>query len=97
MSRQLVIRRKAELQAAKARDWYDAQFEGLGDRFIGELEAAIKKAHENPLHYQKIRLEIRRVLLRRFPYALFFVAQEQRVVVLAVLRQSESPQKWPLP
>jgi plasmid stabilization system protein ParE len=33
--------------------------------------------------------------LRRFPYAVFFVAESARVVVLAVLHQSEDPKKWP--
>ena len=95
MSHQLIVRRKAEGQAARARDWYDDQLEGLGDQFIAELENAIEKALEHPLQYQKIYLEIRRVLVRRFPYALFFVFSKSRVVVLAVLRQSEDPRKWP--
>lgn len=94
MIRQLVVRRRAEKQAALARDWYDDQVDGLGDQFIGELEKAILKAHNNPFHYQLIHKKIQRVLLRRFPYALFFVTEEQRVVILAVLRQSESPKKW---
>ncbi|MCD4750399.1 MAG: type II toxin-antitoxin system RelE/ParE family toxin [Thermoanaerobaculales bacterium] len=94
MNRSLVVRRRAEVQAAVARDWYDDQLEGLGDQFLDELEAAMVRARDNPLHYQRTHLEIRRVLLRRFPYSLFFVAEDDRVVVLAVLRQSENPAKW---
>ncbi len=94
MTRKLVVRRKAELQAALARDWYDEQLEGLGNQFIGELENAIFKAHKNPFHYQTLHHKMRRVLRHRFPYALFFVAEENRVVILTILRQSENPKKW---
>ena len=94
MIRKLIVRQKAEQQASLARDWYDEQLDGLGNQFIGELETAILSAHRNPLHYQILHRKMRRVLLRRFPYSLFFVAEETRVVILAVLRQSENPKKW---
>ena len=70
------------------------QLQGLGDQFLNQLEIAIQQVNDAPLHYQKIHVEIRRILFRRFPYALFFVAEEDRVTVLALLRQSENPEKW---
>jgi hypothetical protein len=69
MTRKLIVRRRAELQAASARDWYDEQTDSLelGDRFIRQLDAAISMIQENPLIYQKIFREIRRVLLPGLP------------------------------
>ncbi len=94
MRRDLIVRRRAEAQAFRARHWYESQLEGLGQRFVAELDSAVRKAHENPQHYQTVHREIRRVLLRRFPHAVFFVAERTRVVVLAVLHQYEDPAKW---
>ena len=94
MKRELIVRRRAEAQAFHARDWYESQLEGLGHRFVDELDRAIQKAHQNPQHYQAVHREIRRVLLRRFPYAVFFVFEIERVVVLAILHQYEDPAKW---
>jgi plasmid stabilization system protein ParE len=94
MKRDLIVRRRAEAQAFRARDWYESQLEGLGQRFVAELDSAVRKAHENPQHYQIVHREIRRVLLRRFPFAVFFVAEQPRVVVLAILHQYEDPGKW---
>jgi len=94
MSHTLVIRRRAEIHAAEARDWYDQQRPGLGRDFVLELGAAIEQAHQHPLHYQIIYGDIRRVLLHRFPFAVFYVAKPDRVVVLAVLRQTDDPEKW---
>ena len=94
MTLTLIVRRRAERQAANARDWYDGQHGGLGLEFIGELDRAILRAHENPLHYQRVHHKVRRVLLRRFPFGVFYLADSRRVVVLAVLHQSEHPDKW---
>ena len=94
MKRKLIVRRRAEAQAFHARDWYESQLDGLGHRFVDQLDLAIQKAHQNPQHYQAVHREIRRVLLRRFPYAVFFVAEPERVVILAILHQYEDPAKW---
>ena len=94
MTRELVVRRRAEAQAFHARNWYESQLDGLGRRFVAELDHAIQKAHENSQHYQVVHREIRRVLLRRFPYAVFFISEPKRVVVLAILHQYEDPTKW---
>jgi plasmid stabilization system protein ParE len=94
MTRELIVRRRAEAQAFHARNWYESQLDGLGRRFVAELDHAIQNAHENPQHYQVVHREIRRVLLRRFPYAVFFISEPERVVVLAILHQYEDPTKW---
>jgi plasmid stabilization system protein ParE len=95
MTRRLIVRQRAEQQAAVARTWYDEETQDVvvGNRFLEELEVAVLSAHSNPLLYQKVCGEIRRVLLKKFPYAVFFVADDDRVAVLAVLRQSESPDR----
>lgn len=91
----LVVTPRAHAGALVARNWYDAQSEGLGDRFLDELFAAFDRARENPESYQMVVGEARRVLLKRFPYAAFFLTEEDQVVVLAVLHQAEDPAKWP--
>ena len=90
----LVLTRRAEQDAESARDWYDQQSEGLGDDFLDELRDAIHRAHRDPLHYQCVVEELRRVLLKRFPYAVFYLIEPTRVVVLAVLHQAANPDSW---
>jgi len=48
MTRELIVRRRAEAQAFHARNWYESQLDGLGRRFVAELDHAIQNAHENP-------------------------------------------------
>jgi len=41
MTLALIVRQRAERQAADARDCYDRQLGGLGAEFIGELDRAM--------------------------------------------------------
>lgn len=48
-----------------------------------------------PASFPLVHRTVRRALLRRFPYAVFFVEQgDAEVVVLAVLHQASDPARW---
>ena len=80
-------------EAIEAKAWYRAQA-GLGDVFADDLEHALDLVIE----YPGIGLTVssrgaRRVLLRRFPYALFYVIRRDALVVLAVFHVSRDPKR----
>lgn len=64
------IQPRAEAEADEAAAWYEAEQPALGIEFLLELDAAIERAAETPLAYAPAFLEARRVLMRRFPFAL---------------------------
>ncbi len=48
-----------------------------------------------PLQFPNVGENIRRALLRRFPYAIYFVVRdESRVAVIAILHQRRNPRVW---
>ena len=65
-----------------------------GLEFLDELRATYDRIADGPLKYQLIRSGIRRALLRRFPYAVYFAVEEDILVVLAVLHASRDPAEW---
>lgn len=83
----LYIQPRVEVEAEHAAAWYEVQQPGLGMEFILELDAAIERAVETPLIYAPVFQEIRRVLVRRFPFAVYFVFTTSSLDVLAVLHQ----------
>jgi plasmid stabilization system protein ParE len=91
MIERVVIRPLAKRDIRDARIWYRKISPRLGDRFLDAVDAAIARAKDQPLAYQIVHRTFRRALLHRFPYALFFHAAEDRVVVVAVLHQSRDP------
>jgi plasmid stabilization system protein ParE len=84
------IQPRAEAEADQATVWYETQQPGLGIEFLLELDAAIERAAEAPLAYASLFLEARRVLLRRFPFAVYFLYENEVVEVFAVLHQQRA-------
>ena len=44
--------------------------------------------------YARLYREARRVLLRRFPYAVYFVDEGEFIEVFAILHQQQEPAVW---
>jgi plasmid stabilization system protein ParE len=88
------IQPRAEAEADEAAAWYEAEQAGLGIEFLLELDAAIERAAETPLAYAPVFLEARRVLTRRFPFAVYFVYDRDVVEVFAILPQQRASSLW---
>jgi plasmid stabilization system protein ParE len=76
--------------------WYEEQREGLGARFIVELDGVLDRIGRSALQFPLLDPPVRRALLHRFPYAVYFVAEASggQPVVLAVLHQHRDPDAW---
>lgn len=85
----------AERDVESAFIWYELNGPGLGDEFLDEIGAAVTRIAENPRAHQVIRGRIRRAVVRRFPYLIFYVIDPLEIVVLACLHASRDPESWP--
>ena len=94
MSRELIIRPEAEADIAQALGWYEARVSGLGSEFLLVLDAALNSIVKNPSLYTQVHKHVRRALTRRFPFAIFFVAEDKRIVVLSVFNVRRNPGVW---
>ena len=77
-----------------AYDWYESQRIGLGEDFLLTLEESYSKITRTPKIYQLIYKTVRRKLLRRFPYGLFFVLRGDEVIIIAVMHTRRKPSDW---
>lgn len=91
MRRELIVRPEASADAMEASRWYDERVDGLGARFLDQLNAAMISIRESPSSYPLYRHKIRRIRVNRFPYAVFFAVMESRVVVLGILHLYSDP------
>ena len=90
----MIIRPEAEAEIAEAYDWYEARSPGLGADFLLSIEAALQAAARNPRRFPVLHKGVRRGLTKRFPYQVFFLDDDQRVVVLAVFHAKRNPERW---
>jgi plasmid stabilization system protein ParE len=94
MTLRVVFRRAAQAEFIDAAAWYEQQRSGLGEEFIREIEAAISKAAESPNLYPIVCRDVRKTVIRRFPYGIYFRTRQDMVVVLAVFHGRRDPQVW---
>ena len=90
----LVSGPRADLDIEATFHWYEHEQPGLGLDFLDELRATYDRIASGPLKYQELRSGVRRALLRRFPYAVYFAIEGHVIVVLAVLHASRDPAEW---
>jgi plasmid stabilization system protein ParE len=90
----LISQPSVDLDVEAAFDWYENERAGLGVEFLDELRATYDRISNGPHKYQELRGSIRRALLRRFPYAIYFAIEGDLVVVVAVLHASRDPAEW---
>lgn len=90
----LVSEPKADVDIEAAFEWYEKEQPGLGGEFLDELRATYHRIVDGPFKYQHLRSGIRRALLRRFPYAVYFAVEGTVIVVLAVLHARRDPEEW---
>lgn len=91
MTRTLIVRPEAEADLAASKVWYEAQYDGLGARFLGEVDATFRRIESNPLAFSFVRGKLRRALLHRFPFGVFYVLTVEHIVVVAVLHAARDP------
>jgi toxin ParE1/3/4 len=81
----VVIRPRAESDLCEARDWYENQRAGLGEQFVTQTTATIDLLARDPQLHPEYYRGFRRVLMRRFPYKIFYRLEGNRIIVFRVL------------
>ncbi|MHB8165876.1 MAG: type II toxin-antitoxin system RelE/ParE family toxin [Sulfuricella sp.] len=95
MAFRLKFSSRALHEIGEAQEWYELQNPGLGEEFIAAMELQLKRLAQAPLLYAEAIPSVRRALLPRFPYGLFYVVRGNLIHVLAVLHDAHSPSRWP--
>ena len=94
MTLPVAVDRAAARDIADAAKWYRASGPGLGDGFLRAVQVGLAQIERTPLAHPVVDEDVRRVLLGRFPFALFYLVEREGVVVVACLHGRRSPGVW---
>ena len=94
MDYKLIIRPEAKAELLDTFQWYQEQRQGLGYDFKLCVDEVISKIKKNPLIYKKLFRNVRRSVIKRFPFGLFFIVEDNTIIVLAVLHARRDPRRW---
>jgi plasmid stabilization system protein ParE len=93
--RPVIFAPAARAELIDAQDWYENEAPGLGRRFRSAVDSVVERMSANPLQFPLVHRNIRRALLRRFPYALMFVIEpDEALTVIACFHGSRDPVRW---
>ena len=59
-------------EVRQIRDYYEERSPGLGAAFVDEFERQVLRVAAEPERWMVVSGEIRRCLMRRFPYVIYF-------------------------
>ena len=81
------------MDASEAFHYYEQCVPGLGEDFLSEYRAALSLIAASPEIYRKTHKDFRRILLRRFSYAVYFQSKADLVIVFLLFQGSQNPAK----
>ena len=84
----------ADAELAEARQWYAHQREDLDLEFMDSVTEALTRVVRNPHVYPIVYRNLRRAVVRRFPFAIFFDIREDEIQVIAVYHSRRDPEDW---
>ena len=83
--------RKQVSDIAKAQQWYEDKNPGLGVEFLDDVERVLARIASRPYQYPAVHRDVRRAVVRRFPYGVFYTIRDSRVLVVACFHARRDP------
>ena len=84
----------AEWEMVQAARYYESKVPVLGSEFLSEVQRIVKGIEANPEAAPRVKGEIRRRIVRRFPYAVLYQIDPDEFVILAVMHLRRHPNYW---
>jgi plasmid stabilization system protein ParE len=94
MSLPVVLRAEAQAEFDEAFDYLEAQHAGLGVDFAARVQQVFDRVGANPLMHRVVLDDVRKAVVTRFPYCVFYRPHADRIEVLAVFHSSRDPSIW---
>jgi toxin ParE1/3/4 len=83
---------RAELCCVMGR--YRTDDPDLAERFVNSVEAATAEVQEDPLRWRIIEGRVRRYLVRRFPYIIYYLVEDELLYFGALLHTARHPDSY---
>jgi plasmid stabilization system protein ParE len=87
----LVLEPEAEADLLDAWEWYENQRAGLGRDFVQCVDLVFQQVTDGPLKFAVSYGAVRQAMVRRFPYVVCYVIEDDRIAVIAVMHSGRDP------
>jgi len=94
MSLPVDFRGEARDELRDGYDWYEGRRAGAGATFLAAVQAALDHIAAFPQSGRVMLDDIRRVLVLKYPYVIFYREVGGRILVISVFHTSRDPAIW---
>jgi plasmid stabilization system protein ParE len=85
---------EAEEEMNEAARFYEGRSEGLGLDFLNEVQRTITLILAHPRSGPVVSPNIRRRIVRRFPFGILYAIDNEKILVVAVAHLKRRPGYW---
>ena len=85
---------EAEKELNEAIDYYEDIESGLGYDFALEVYSTINRSLDFPKAWSVLEGDVRRSLVRRFPYGVLYSEEKDEIFIVAVMHLHRKPGYW---
>lgn len=93
MALPVVFRHIARQEMDDAIWWYEAERPSVAIEFAAEIASLLARIADRPKQFRKVRGDVRRAVLHRFPHTIHFLLESNRIVVPAVFHAKRNPER----
>jgi toxin ParE1/3/4 len=91
----LRVHPEARREASTATTWYRTRSLDAARDFVRAVRTGIHSIRERPAAWARWKSsDVRRKLLRRFPYSIFYTIESDAVVIVAIAHHKRRPGYW---
>ena len=81
----------AESELIESARFYEQRVPGLGREFVGAVDQAIAAIAEDPKRWRIVRADVRRHVMPRFPFAIYYRLLEDHLRILTIKHHKRHP------
>jgi plasmid stabilization system protein ParE len=85
---------EARAEFDDAADWYEQKQTGLGRAFIARVGEVLNRIGINPKLHQVVYKDVRKAVVKQFPYVVLYREDAGEVVVISVFHGARDPSVW---
>lgn len=85
------ISKLAQKEIEESKEYYNLQRKNFGLDFKNDILKAINSISTHPTLYPVVATKIRRCLLHKFPFSIFYTIKNETIIILSVAHQHRKP------
>ena len=85
---------EAEADFDNSYEYYAIESQKVADNFYRQVNQSLKTISDNPQGFQRVFKNIRRYVIKKFPFVIYYRVENTTIQIIAVFHTSRNPEIW---